>query len=170
MRPPGPRRKAFRVGVHTTEASRERRLPVDAARVLGPAGLEPLAAVAVLLVARQRRQQLLASLLHRDLFVLFGERFETQQQAGLHLQEGGHQNDELRGGLQVELPAVGETHDVVGDDARDADLPQIDLFAKHQGDEEVEWSVEDVEVDDELAGVKPRVLTRGVAPLRRRGA
>jgi hypothetical protein len=36
---------------------------------------------------------------------------------------------------------------VLGDDPRDADLPDVDLVAQDQGDEQVERPVEDVEVE-----------------------
>ena len=55
----------------------------------------------------------------------------------------------MRRGLEVELVGFGQPQDVLGDDPRDADLPEVDLVAQDQRDEQVEGSVEDVEVDAE---------------------
>src|SRR5665647_2017647 len=71
-----------------------------------------------------------------------------QKQARFHLE----QRRELRGRVEVELAAVRKLQDVLGDDARDAHLPDVDLVLEDQRDEQVERPVEHVEVELERDG------------------
>src|SRR5665647_2017645 len=88
-----------------------------------------------------------------------------QKQARFHLEQRRDQHHELRGRVEVELAAVRKLQDVLGDDARHAHLPDVDLVLEDQRDEQVERPVEHVEVELERDG---RCGDGGVSEHRRR--
>ncbi len=110
-----------------------------------------VAGVAELAVAHEPGEQLAGGLLGVELVERLLDVL-LEQEARLHLEKGGDEEHELRGRVEVELLALGETHDVLGDDARDAHLPDVDLVLEDEGDEQVERPVEDVEVELEPFG------------------
>ncbi len=72
--------------------------------------------------------------------------FAAEHQAGLELQEGGDQHDELGGGLQVKLAARFEMVKIGEHDFGQLQLQQVDLFAQHEREQQIEGAAEDVEV------------------------
>ena len=93
----------------------------------------------------QTGQQLLGRLtrIQLDQLVLLA----GQQQAGLELQQGGDQHQELGGRLQVQLASPLQMVDVGDDDLGQVDLEQIDLLAQDQRQQKVKRPSEDVEIE-----------------------
>ena len=73
-----------------------------------------------------------------------------EEQPHLDLEQRGHQHQELAGRLEVELALVVRPADVGDHDLCDRNVGQLDLLAQHQREQQVEWSVEDVEVELEI--------------------
>ena len=70
-----------------------------------------------------------------------------EHQPRLQLQQRRDQHDELGGGLEVELAALLEVVEVGEHDLGELQLEQVDLFAQHQRQQQVERPAEDVEVE-----------------------
>ena len=155
------RRRAHGAGSAASGAGRRSRAggtgdaAVEPAGVLVPARAQRAGHVLELAVADEPLEQPLGGLARVELLELLLD-VVLEQQARLHLEQRRHEHDELRGGVEVELAAVGEPQDVLGDDARDAHLPDVDLVLEDERDEEVERPVEDVEVEIEA----PRAVRR----------
>ena len=74
-----------------------------------------------------------------------------EHRARLQLEQRADQDQELAAGVEVELAALGEVLDERDDDLGEVDLPQRQLFAEDEREEEVERPFEGVEVQLELA-------------------
>src|SRR6185437_4369808 len=72
-----------------------------------------------------------------------------EHQARLQFQEGRDQDDELGGRLQVQLATSLEMVEVGEYDICQLELEQIHLLAQDQGEQEVERTVEDLQVEIE---------------------
>ena len=70
-----------------------------------------------------------------------------EHQARLQLQQRGDQHDELGGRLQVQLAALLEVVEVGEHDLRERELEQVDLFAQHEREQQVERAGEDLQVE-----------------------
>ncbi len=94
------------------------------------------------------RKQLLGGCLGLDveLLLLVAE----QHQPRLQLQQRGDQHDELGGRLELELAARLEVVEVGEHDLGELQLEQVDLFAQHERQQQVERAREDVEIELEL--------------------
>ena len=119
--------------------------------MLLPRRPERAGGVAELAVADEPLEQLTRRLVRVQILELLFD-ILLQQEARLHLEQRGDEHHELRGRVEVELAGVGEMDDVLSDDPRDADLPDVDLVTQDQRDQQVERSVEDVEVELEHHG------------------
>jgi hypothetical protein len=125
-----------------------------------------------LAVARQAFEEALGGLVGVEVLELLLD-ILLQKQARFHLEQRRDQHHELRGRVEVELAAVRKLQDVLGDDARDAHLPDVDLVLEDQRDEQVERPVEHVEVELErdarcgdgggLSGHRRRLLEKSSA-------
>ncbi len=71
----------------------------------------------------------------------------AQHQPRLQLQQRRDQHDELGRGLEVELAALLEVVEVGEHDLGELQLEQVDLFAQHERQQQVERAAEDVEVE-----------------------
>ena len=113
--------------------------------------LEPRAQVlgrlAVAVVLEHPREQLLRRLDGLEVEALLVIR--GQHQPRLQLEQRRDQDQELGGGLEVELAGALEVLDVREHDLREVDLEQVDLLLQHQRQEQVEGPVEDLEVEVE---------------------
>ena len=69
-----------------------------------------------------------------------------QHQPRLQLEQRGDQHDELGRGLEVELAARFEVVEVGQHDLGQLQLEQVDLFAQHERQQQVERAAEDLEV------------------------
>ena len=104
-----------------------------------------LAGGAVAARVEHPREQLLGGFAGLDveqLLVLAGE-----HQPRLQLQQGGDQDDEFGGALEVELAGALEVVQVGQHDLRQLELEQVDLFAQDQRQQQVEGPAEDLEVE-----------------------
>ena len=72
-----------------------------------------------------------------------------QHQPRLQLEQRGDQDEELGGGLEVELTRALEVLDVGEHDLGEVDLEEVDLLLQHQRQEQVERPVEDLQVEVE---------------------
>ncbi len=70
-----------------------------------------------------------------------------QHEPRLELEQGGDQQQELCGGLQIELARALEVIDVGDYHVEKLDLQQIHLLAKNEGEQKVEGPVEDLQVE-----------------------
>ena len=70
-----------------------------------------------------------------------------EHQARLELQQRGDQHDELGGGLEVELAALLEVVEVGEHHFCELQLEQVDLFAQHEREQQVERAAEHVQVE-----------------------
>src|SRR5205085_6333980 len=70
-----------------------------------------------------------------------------EHQPRLQLEQRGDQQHEFRRRLEVELAARLEVVEVREHDVRERELEQIDLFAQHQRQQQVERTREDVEIE-----------------------
>ena len=121
-------------------------MPVDAIRVFAPALPQRRGGAFVLGVTHQGCKQYIAGFRGVRLVQLTTD-LVLGKKTRLHLEQRRYQNDELRCRLEVELTRVGQAHHVFCDDARDTDLPQVDLILEYESDEQVERPNEDVEID-----------------------
>jgi len=71
-----------------------------------------------------------------------------QQAGGLELEQGGRDDQELRGHLEVQLPHVPDLRQVLLGDRRQRDLPDIYLLARDEVEEQVERPLEHLGPDD----------------------
>ena len=114
-------------------------------------GLEPVAQVlgglAVAVVLEHAREQLLGRLDRLDVEALLLVGGEHQPR--LQLEQRRDQDEELGGGLEVELTRALEVLDVGEHDLGEVDLEQVDLLLQHQRQEQVERPVEDLQVEVE---------------------
>src|ERR687892_853051 len=98
-------------------------------------------------VADRAREQLrgrLARLEIQSLLVLLGE-----HQPRLQLEQRRDQDQELGGGLEVQLAGALEVLDIGQHDLREVDLEQVDLLLEHERQEQVEGTVKDLEIEVE---------------------
>ena len=95
-------------------------------------------------VLDQPRHQLGVRLLRRHLLVL-GE-LVPEQLAHLDLEQRRDQHQELAGRLEVELVALVGSRDVGDHDFSNRHVRELDLLAQHQGKQQVERALEDVQV------------------------
>jgi hypothetical protein len=101
--------------------------------------------VPVATVLEHPRQELVGGLLGSELRLpLLGPR---QQQARLQLQERGDQDQELGGGVEVELAGALEVLEVGDHDLTQRHLRQAHLLAQHHRHQEVERPGEDLQVE-----------------------
>src|SRR5207253_3764471 len=82
------------------------------------------------------REQLLGCLLGLDVEQLLI--LAAQHQARLELEQRGDQHDELGGGFEVELAAAFQVVEVGEHHFGQLQLEQVDLFAQHQRQQQVE--------------------------------
>ena len=101
----------------------------------------------VAVVLEHSREQLLGGLLRLqvELVVVLGR----QHQPRLELEQRRYQDEELGGRLQIELAAALQVLNVGEHDVREVDLEQVDLFPEDQRQEQVEGTVEDLEIEVE---------------------
>gem|GEM_PF-5644531 len=116
--------------------------------MLVPAQPQGAGDVLELAVAHQAFEEALGGLVGVEVLELLLD-ILLEEEARLHLEERRDQHHELRGRVEIEIAAVRQLQDVLGDDARDAHLPNIDLVLEDEGDEKIEGPVEDVEVEVE---------------------
>jgi hypothetical protein len=95
------------------------------------------------------REQLLGGLARLEVEELRGI-LAGKQQPRLQLEQRGHEDDELRCRLEIELAAGVEMVEVGDHDLGQRELAKIDLLTQHQGQQQVEGTAEDVEVQLEL--------------------
>ena len=81
-----------------------------------------------------------------EIGVLAGE-----QRASLQLQQRRDQDEELAAGVEVELVALGQPLEEGEHDAGDVDLAQVELVAQDEREQQVEGTLERLEVELELA-------------------
>ena len=127
------------------------------------AGPEPEVAVALLVepVDEPRRRLLDAAVLGQatgelgrgfgrveilEIRLLAGE-----QRAGLQLQQRRDQDEELAAGVEVELLALGQPLEEGEHDAGDIHLAQVELVPQDEREQQVEGTLERLEVELELA-------------------
>ena len=114
-------------------------------------GREPLAQVlrgaAVAVVLEHAREQLLGGLLRLEVDALLV--LARQHQPRLQLEQGRDQHEELGGGLEIELAGALEVLDVGEHDLGQVDLEQVDLLPQDQRQQQVEGTVEDLEIEVE---------------------
>ena len=109
----------------------------------GDARVEDLRRVLERLALEQPREQEVALLEPQQLLVDVDVVAAREQPPGLELDERGRDEQELRGAVEVDPLHgldLGAEH---VDDAREGDLPEIDLFLEDQVEEEVERPFED---------------------------
>ncbi len=144
----------------TTERGRQRSGPVAKARLALQALAQVCRGVTEAAVLEHPREQLLDRLLRFEVelgTLLVGR----QHQPRFQLEHGGDQHEELGRRLEVELAGPVEVVDVGEHDVRDVDLEQVDLALQDQGQEQVERSLEDLEVEIERGGAHgERVVDR----------
>ena len=99
------------------------------------------------MVLEHPREQLLGRLARLEVEALLLVR--GQHQPRLELEQRGDQDEELGGGLEVELAGALEVLDVGEHDLGEVDLEQVDLLPQHERQEQVEGPVEDLEVEVE---------------------
>jgi hypothetical protein len=114
-------------------------------------GGQPLAQMlrraAIAVVLEHAREQFLGGLLGLEVDALLV--LAREHQARLQLEQGRDQHEELGGGLQVELAGALEVLDVGEHHLGQVDLEQVDLLPKHQRQQQVEGTVEDLEIEVE---------------------
>src|SRR5207244_10005206 len=108
------------------------------------------------LAVEQPREQQVALLEPRELLVEVDVVAPWQQTAGLQLDERRGDQQELGRRLEVEALHALDLRAERVDDARQRDLPEIDLFLQDQMEQEVEGPLEDRRRD--LVGHDRRVL------------
>jgi hypothetical protein len=108
--------------------------------------MQPLGSGAEAAVVEQPREQLLGRLLWVEIepFAVLGR----QHQPRLQLQERRDQDQELGRRLQVQLAPRLEPLDVGEDDLGQVDLQQVHVLVQDQRDEQVEGTLEDLEVNE----------------------
>ena len=94
------------------------------------------------------RKQLLGSRLGLDVELLF--LLAEQHQARLQLKQRRDQHDEFGRRLELELAARFEVVEVCEHDLGELQLEQVDLFAQHQREQQVERAREEVEIQLEI--------------------
>jgi hypothetical protein len=77
----------------------------------------------------------------RELGVLLGEK-----RARLQLEQCGDEDEELAARLEVELVAFREPFEEGDDDPREVDVPQVELLLEDEREQQVERTLEGVEV------------------------
>src|SRR6185312_1999031 len=100
-------------------------------------------------VVGQAPSQLLGGLLRLELREL--QRFLRKEAASLQLQESRDQDEELPTCVKVQTAALLQSLAESEHDHRDIDLRELELLAKHQRQQQVERSLEGVEIQLELA-------------------
>ena len=124
----------------------QRRDPVDQRLPHALALAQPARGAAEARVAQHPLQQLAGRLGGRELVELL-DLLARQHQPRLQLQQRGDQDEELGGGLEVELVARLQVVEVGEHDLGQLDLEQVELLAQDQRQQEVERPREDVEVE-----------------------
>ena len=95
------------------------------------------------------REQLLGRLFGLDVEQLL--LLAREHQARLQLEQRRDQHDELGRCLEIQLATLLEVVEVGEHDVGELQLEQVDLFAQHQRQQQVERPAEDVEVELERA-------------------
>ena len=83
----------------------------------------------------------------QQLFVELGVLEAGQQASGLQLHEGGGDQQELGGDVEIERLHAVELGEVLVDDPREGDLPEVDLLLEDEVQEEIEGPFVDAGVD-----------------------
>jgi hypothetical protein len=132
-------------------------------------GRQPVAQVpcrlAVAVILEHAREQLLGRFSGLELetqVVVVGGQHEPR----LELQQRGDQHQELGGGLQIELACPFHVLDIGEYDLGEGDLEQVDLLLEDQCQEEVEGTVEDLEVEVERRDIAQGAGRAGCAASR----
>ena len=99
------------------------------------------------MVLEQTREQLVGRLAGVEIEPLL--LLAREHQPRLELEQRSDQHEELGGGFQVQLTRALQMLDVGEHDVREVDLEQVDLLPENQRQEEVEGSVEDLEIEVE---------------------
>src|SRR5262249_42452999 len=73
-----------------------------------------------------------------------------EERAGLQLEKRRDEDEELAARLEVELVALGEPVQEGRDDAREVDVPEVELLLEDEREQQVERPFEGVEVQLEL--------------------
>jgi hypothetical protein len=128
----------------SSELGGERRRAVHDAALALETLREHRRRLAVAAVFEHPGQELVGGLLRAE---LVGALLARQQQARLELAECRDQDQELGDRLQIEVAGLAEMVDVGDDDLAERDLRQRDLLAQQHGEQQVEGSLEDVEVE-----------------------
>ena len=77
-------------------------------------------------------------------------RLVREQRARLQLEQRRDEDEELAARLEVELLPLGQPLEERGDDAREIDVPQVELLLEDEREQQVERPLERVEVELEL--------------------
>ena len=126
----------------------ERRGSVQVATPIREQAHQMRRGVAVAPVLEHPRQELVGRLLGRELgLVILGRR---KQQPRLQLEQRGDQDEELGGGVEVELAGALEVLEVGDHDLAQRHLGEAHLLAEHHRHQQVERPGEDLEVEVEL--------------------
>ena len=99
------------------------------------------------LALEQPREQEVALLEAEQLFVELGVVETREEAARLQLHEGGRDEEELGGDVEIERLHAVELGEVLVDDARERHLPEVDLLLEDQVQQEVEGPLVDAGVD-----------------------
>ena len=73
-----------------------------------------------------------------------------EERARLQLEQRRDEDEELAARLEVELLPLGQPLEEGGDDAREVDVPQVELLLEDEREQQVERPLERVEVELEL--------------------
>src|SRR5439155_884053 len=131
-------------------AGRKRRgpEPEEPVALTGQALREPLGRALDPPVLLEPARQLLRGLRRLEVLELGPAR---EQAARLQLEQRRYEHEELSARVEVELLALREPLDEREDDPRDVDLMERQLLPEDEGQQQVEWALERVEVELELA-------------------
>ena len=94
------------------------------------------------LAVEQAGEQQIALVPQRQLVVEIDVAIVGEQSLGLQLDQGGRDQEELGGDLEVEFVELFEFGQVAVDDAGQRDLVEVDLLAENQVQEQVKWTFE----------------------------
>ena len=131
---------------------RRRPEPEEPVALAGQPFREPLGRTLDPPVFLKAARQLLRGLRRLEVLELGRRREEA---ARLELEQRRDEHEELPARVQVELLALREPLDEREDDPRDVDLDQRQLLPQNEGQKQVEWPLERVEVEVELANTHP---------------
>ena len=129
------------------QLGRQRRRAVAVAVLGGEPIVQVLRGAAIAVVLEQAREQLVGRLAGVEIEPLL--LVAREHQPRLELEQRSDQHEELGGGFQVQLTRALQVLDVGEHDVREVDLEQVDLLPEDQRQEQVEGSVEDLEIEVE---------------------